>query len=409
MGAFKVYVKTFDVNGNYESDFVDVSKEVLKLSDIKENLDSTEYDLGIFRLNGIKISLRNDHGRFSSPPNSRSIFKFKTKDTQVKVTWNIRAEPLCVGFFKAGACGPLGEEIEVFRGLIAETTSESDIESQTVKFDVLGLESLLERVTVPYGDISVSDDISDVIFNILNQAQITNLLTVDALNINPGLDQAIDAKNALENKTGKEALGKEDSLLFLSQSVLTTKNQIIEVKTRDATADVKHNFYGPASQLGNENIVGIDSYREGFNSVVNFWTWDDTSLNAQSTSSVAKYGIQKKALRSEVLTNTTKRQNILNSLRNEFSEPKKELVLIAPLTKATANLSLLDKVDIDYPTIYVPADGGELPLWGSSIWGEFVWPIGSFELTISQTTKFKILARTIKVKDETIEFKLREV
>lgn len=409
MGAFKVYVKTFDVAGNYESDFVDVSKDVLKLSNVKENLDSTEYDLGIFRLNGIKITLRNDHGRFSSPPNSRSIFKFKTKDTQVKVTWNIRAEPLCVGFFKAGACGPLGEEIEVFRGLIAETTSESDIESQTVNFDVLGLESLLERVTVPYADISVSDTISDVLFEILDQAPITDLLTLDASNINPGLDQAIDAKTSLENKTGKEALGKEDSLLFLSQSVLTTKNQIIEVKTRDATADVKFSFYGPASQLGPENIIDVKSYREGFNSVVNFWAWDETSLSAQNSSSVSKYGIQKKTVSSDVLTDSTKRQNILNSLRDDFADPKKELVIVAPLTKATANLSLLDKVDIDYPTVYLPADGGELPLWGSVEWGSFVWPIGSFELTIDQTTKFKILARTIKVKDETIEFKLREV
>lgn len=408
MGVFKVYVKPFDTRGEYQEDFIDVSRDVLKVGDTNENLDSTEYELGIFRLSGIKITLRNDHGRFSSPPNSRSIFNYKRKDSQVKITWNIRPEPLCVGFFKAGQCGPVGEEIEIYRGLLNETTAASDINSRTIEFDVLGMESLLDRVTVPYADINL-DNMSDVFYSILNQSQITSLLSVSLSNINPGLDQVIDVKNDLENKTAKEALGSGNNLLFLSQSVLTTKDQVIEIKTRDPSNDVKFSFYGQSSQLGNENIIDIKNYREGFNKVRNFWAWEDTSLTSQSNSSVEKFGIQKREIDSTIITDSTKRQNILTSLKDDFSEPKIEMTLVAPLTNDTAKLSLLDKVDIDYPTVYLPSDNNPLPVWGREKWGEFLWPIGSFELTINQLTKFKILSRKIKVKDEIIEFKLREV
>lgn len=409
MGRFRVYLKSFDNEGNYLDDFTEVSEDVLKVSDIKQSLDSTDYEIGVYKLSSMKIKLRNDHGRYLEPEKTRSIFNYKRKDTLVKITWDIRIEPLCVGFFKAGICGPIGQEFEVFRGLISEVTATSEIDNQTADFDVLGLESLFDRVTVPYSSISNGNDLSDVFYALFNQSTITNLLTVDALNINPGLDQAIDDKTDLENQTVKEALGSGNNLLLLAQSVLTTDSQIIEIKSRDESAEVQFSFYGQASQLGNENVLDVKGYREGFNSVRNFWSWEDTSLFALDTSSVDKFGVQKKEIGSSVITNSTKRQNILDDLRTEFAPAKVELTLTAPLTAETIGLKLLDKVDIDYPTVHFPADENPLPEWGRGVWGSFRWPYGSFELTINQNTKFKIIARNIKVKNETIEFTLREV
>jgi hypothetical protein len=248
VGVFKVYLKTFDYDGTYESEFTDVSRDVLKVSDVKESLDNTEYDVGVFKLNRIGITLRNDHGRFSPPPNYRSFFKSKMRDTQVRITWNIRPDPLCVGVnFPPGHFGPLGEEIEVFRGLMTELTNKGNVDAQTVDFDAVGMESLLDKVTVPFGSISNGGDISDVLYAILNQSTITDLLTVSQSNINPGLDQAIDDKSDLENKTAKEALGSSNDLLFLSQSVMRVRDQIVTISDRDPTADIKFNFYGPGS------------------------------------------------------------------------------------------------------------------------------------------------------------------
>lgn len=409
MGLFKVYIKPFDVSGNYQDDFIDISSDVLKITDIKEDLDSTDYDVGVFRINKLKITVRNDHGRFSAPPNDRSILNFKTKDTLVKVTWNYRAEPLCVGFFKAGQCGPTGTEVEVFKGVISELTAASDIEEQNINFDVLSFTSLFDQVNAPFSDITNGDSFSDVFYTLLNQSKITDLLTVDPSNINPGLDQAIDDKSPMEEKTVKELFSKGTSLLLLSQSVLTTENDTITIKTRDPSNDLKYSFYGPASELGKENIIDIKEYKDGVNLVRNYWTWNDTSLVAQDTTSVSKLGIQKKEISSEILTNTTKRQNLLDALRDDFSAEKKELTLVAPLTYDVLDLNLLDRVNIDYPTIYFPADDNPLPRWGSVKWGEFRWPIGSFELTLSPSTEFKIIARKVKTKDETIEFKLKEI
>ena len=410
MGIFKVYLKTFDYDGSYETEFTDVSRDVLKLSDIRESLDSTEYNLGIFKLNKLKLSLRNDHGRFTPPPNYKSFFKTKMKDTQVKITWNIRPEPLCVGInFPPGHFGPLGEEIELFRGLLTETSSKGDVENQSIDFDILGFESLLSQVAVPYDDITNGDDISDVMYSILNQTTITDLLTVSLSNITPGLDQAIDDKSDLENKTGREAFGSGESLLLLSQSVLTIQNQTIYISDRDPTASVQYSFYGPSSNLGGENIIQIKDYREGLNQLFNFWTWSDTTLVSQDDSSITSYGVYKKEVGSDLLTNSTKRQNILDDLKTEFSSPKKSMILVAPLTSDTAGLKLLDRVNIDYPNIYRPADDGILPVWGSVKWGSFKWPIGQFSFAITQATEFKILDRKIKTTNETIEFTLREV
>lgn len=409
MGRFRVYLKTFDSLGNYESTETEISDDVLKLSDVKQSLDSTEYDIGVFKLSSMKLTLRNDRGKYLEPSNLRSIFSFKRKDSIIRVTWDIRNEPLCVGFFKAGSCGPLSAEIEVFKGLVDEVTATNDIDAQTAVFDVLGLESLFDRVTTPFSSISNGDNLSAVLEACLDQARITELLTVSGENINPGLDQAIDDKSDMENQTVKEALGNGSDLLFASQSVLTIESDVIKIQGREATAEVQYSFFGPASNLGNENIVDIKGYRAGFNSLRNFWTWEDTALVAQDTASVDKFGVQKKEIDTPLITDTTKRQNLLNDLRDEFANPKIELTVIAPMTTETVQLKLLDKIDIDYPTVYKPADDNPLPIWGQAVWGEFSWPIGSFELTISQSTKFKVIGRTIKVRNETIELKLREV
>lgn len=408
MGRFRVYVKPFDSFGEYEPDFIDISRDVLSLSDVNQSLDQTEFDIGVFRLSNLTLKLKNDAGRYLDAANPRSIFRFKRKDSLVKVTWDPQPEPLCVGFFKAGVCGPIQQEFEVFLGLLNEVSSFDDIDNQVAQFSVLGLESLFERVTVPIGSISDGDNVSDVFEAILDQTEITDLLTVSASNLNPDLDPGLDDVSSLENKTTREALSRE-SLLLVSNSVLTIKNQVIEIKPRDPSPDVKFEFFGQASIRGVENFIDISEFREGFNSVKNFWTWRGTTLKAQNLSSVETFGVQKKEISADVLTNTTKRQNALDALRDEFGTAKQELKIIAPINPKTIALDLLDRVTIDYPTVYVPADNNPLPVWGRAVWGEFLWPRGRFEITIPPTTQFNILSRKIKVSSQTIEFKLREI
>jgi hypothetical protein len=371
-------------------------------------LDSSEYNIGVFRFGSVKLTLRNDHGKYLDETSIRSIFPVKRQDTKIKITFDINPRPLCVGFFRAGECGPLNNEVTVFEGLITEITANSNIDEQEVAFDVLGFESIFDRVSVPYSSIGATDNISDVLETILDQSEITDLLTVSASNINPGLDQALDNKDDLENTTVKEALDNQE-LLLLSSSVLQIKDGAVVVSSREPTAEVQFNFYGQASELGAENILDVKNFRYGVNKTFNFWTWEDTSLTAEEATSIAKFGVRKKELSSNLITNSTKIQNILDENLDDFANPKIELNLTTKLDDTTLSLELLDKVDIDYPTVFVAESGETLPVWGQVKWGAFKWPLGKWSLTLNQLTKFKIMSRQINLKDETIVFELREV
>ncbi len=408
MGRFRVYLKTFESAGVYQSEYTEISDDVLKLSNIKQNLDSSEYNVGVFRFASVKITLRNDVGKYLDSSSIRSIFPVKRQDSKIKVTFDENPKDLCVGFFYAGECGPLNDEVTIFEGLLTEITESSNIDEQEVSFDVLGFESIFDRVTVPYSSVGATDSISTVIETLLNQTEITDLLTVSGSNINPGLDQALDAKNDLENKTVKEALDSEE-LLLLSSSVLRIENGAVLVTSREPTSETLFNFYGQASSLGAENILDVKGFRYGINRVFNFWSWDDTSLTATEPTSISTYGVRKKELSSDLITDTTKRQNILDQNRDDFGTPKIELTLTTKLDNETLALKLLDKVDIDYPTVFVAESGETLPVWGQVKWGGFKWPLGKWSLTLNQLTKFKIVARQINVRDETISFELREV
>lgn len=408
MGKFRVYLKTFDELGNYQSEYTDVSNDVLSIGNIKQTLDNSQYDVGIFRFGSVKIKLRNDTGKYLDETSTRSIFPLKRQDTKIKVTFDINPKKLCVGFFKAGACGPINDELDIFEGLVTEITANSDVDEQEVVFDVLGFESIFDRVEVPYSSIGATDDISTVLETILDQTQITNLLTVSASNINPGLDQALDVKDDLENTTVKEALDSKE-LLFLSSSVLKISDNAVVISSRQESADVKFNFYGQASDKGLENVLDIKGFSYGINRLFNFWTWNETSLSASDITSIDKYGVRKRELSSDLITNGTKRQNILDENRDEFGSPKIEMKLTTKLNSQTIALELLDKVDIDYPTVFVTEIGQTLPVWGSVKWGEFRWPLGKWNLTIDQAVKFKIMSRQINIKDETITFEIREV
>jgi hypothetical protein len=407
VSRFRVYLKQFDEDGNYLADFTEITRDVSNLGSLSQQLDNTEYGIGVFRNSGFTLKMRNDEGLYSEADTLKSIFKFKRSDSIVKITWDFRDYDLITGFFYAGE-EVLTEEVEIFRGLIADVSSSSDIKSQDVSFQVLGLETLLDREIVPFDDISDGDNISDILYVILNQAKITELLTVDALNISVGIDTAIDMKESLENKTVKEAISE---LLFLSNSVLRIESTTIYVSNRDESIDDKYSFYGQASNLGLENVINISKFRDGLNRTFNFWSWDETALFERDTSSIDIYGVMKNTIESELIdvSSTTKIQNILDDNRTVFAFPKTEFDLETPIRYETLALNLLDKVSIDYPTVYTPADNNPLPRYGVDVYEDPVYPFEQWSLNISSVDRFKIISKQINTQKSTIVFSLRKV
>lgn len=408
MSRFRFYLKPFNEDGTYQSDFIEITQDVQKLGNIGQQLDNTTYGVGIFRNSSFSFTLLNSEGLYSEADTLRSIFKYKKADSIIKVTWDQKDFDNICGFTNPQML--LTDEVEIYRGLLSDVSARSDIDDQTIQFTCLGFESLFDREVVPIADISNGDTVSSVIFECLDQTIITEQLTVDVSNINVDLDTTIDDISSLETKTVKEAL---EELLLLSNSILKVENLTVYVRSRDADASLSKTFYGQAAINGVEDIIDLKNLRDGYNRLFNYWNWEETTIIARDTSSVNKYGVKKNTIKSDLIapSSTSKIESILGASRDEFSFPKTELELVTPMTYDNLELVLSNRVKIDYPTIYVPADNNPLPRYGlnTSLYGQSVYPYGIWPATITTTDSFKIIGKKLDTSKETITFLLRKI
>lgn len=402
---WKVYLKPFDSFGIY-TDWIDVSAYVKwnSLGSISVDLDNTDYDIGVYRNSNVKLVLDNTKGLFSDVSSPKSIFQYKRSDTLCKITWRI-TQPLLLGSFKAGIGSTLSQEIDVFTGLINDDSLSMNLKSQEVDFNVLGRESIFLRTIVPFGTISNGDSLSSVIYKCLNQSAITKILTIDQANITVGLDQNIDSIASLQNKTVQEAMS---NLLLATNSVLVIENDTVYVKPRSATVAVEFNFYGQASKLGPENVLSIDKIKNGVAKVFNYMVWSGTTSAVSDNDSSVLYGARKKELDFEFLTDAAKQQNVMNKILEEFMTPKQEFSLSTKVTPATMQLNLLDRVSIDYPTVYIKSSD-PFPICGTAICGNVKLPSAQWSFTIDTDEHYKLMGRSIDAVNAQITFRLRRV
>lgn len=402
---FRVYINPFDDDGNYTG-FEDVTKYVnlSSLSDITQDIDSAEYQLGVFRYPNLQLKLNNQSGKFSDVEVVQSIFRFRRADSQVKVTYSLLDEgPYC----GVAICGEtyLSEEITLYTGLINDESYSTSVKNQDVTVKVLGFESVFTRTLVPYSALSNGMLVSAAIYAILNQLAITNLLTVDLSNIDPFLDQAIDTVTPFETMTVKEAL---DKLLVTSNSVLYIRDQVVYVTNRVATAAVQTTFYGQAAIDGAEEIADIKELKNGVSKVFNYITWVDTNLSSTDSDSVNRYGARKLELDYDFFTNTGKRTNIMDNIAAEFAVAKQEFILVVPINYNQLTLNLLDRVVVDYPTVYQQGEEA-IPVCGVFEYGVGILPNALWSLTITTDENYKIVSKKIIPRTNVIEFKVRKI
>ena len=193
MSRFKVYIKPFKEDGDYEAEWVDVSDDV-ELSGVsvaKQSLDSNEYDVGVFRNSGVTLALTNIAGKYSDVGEPGSLFKFRRSNSLVRITWQIMHHDVKCGFFTCGNVA-LSDEVTIFEGLLDDRALKQGAEEQNLKFKVLGKEAILDETLVDFSVLSNGDTFEQIIFKLLDQDQISEVLTVDALNINCQTDIAVD-------------------------------------------------------------------------------------------------------------------------------------------------------------------------------------------------------------------------
>lgn len=408
MSAFRFYI-SYPTNGTEYSDFIDITDDVYDNSagNLKQNLASNDYDIGSIKFNKITLNLRNETGKYSDAINPLSVFTFKRDETILRIDWDRN--------FDAAACGSspcgftfLSAPVEVYKGLLDDNSSKFDATSQTQTFNFLGLESIIQKVPVNFPSLSVGDTLNTTVFNILNQTKIKQFLTVDISNINVDFDYLPDDISSLENKNCLEAL---DDILLITNSILYVKNSTVFVTSRGEGATSVFTFYGPSSDLGIENLHSVSSYTLGINRTFNFWLWEDTNISQSFADSIERYGERKKVIKSDLITDNGKITAVLNRLLNEFGFPKRELEIEVPLiTAIVKGIFLLDKINIDYPSDYrANEDDTLVARYAQQRYGQATYVQSISSLIIDVATNWKILNRTIQVRNHKITFKVREV
>lgn len=403
MSQVHVFIKPFKDNGEREDDFIEVTDDVIarSIGKIRQQLDHSEYDVGIFRNSNFKIKFANDKGRYNDEDSASSIFRFKRSDSIVRITY----EPGEEGLF---ADGTPSVQTQVFEGLLEDTDEKASVGDQTVRFSVLGYEALFSREIVPFGDIANNDTFEEIIFTILNQAGITDLLTVDVGNINVGTNSITDDVSELENKTVLEAL-KE--ILLPASAVLFIDGTTVKVQPRTPGVASVFTFFGQAATGGSENISSIKDFRAGLNRTFNLWTWKGASEVGKDQSSVDRYNTRKKEIDVPLIStgSSAKIQAILNELVSEFGSPREEMLITAPIEIPIFDVFLLNRVTIDYPLVPVTGFGELFALYGIALYGVARYPESLSNFRVDPSRSWKVLSRDLDLENDMATFHLREI
>jgi len=407
VSRLRAFINPRDDFGDFTS-FVEVTEDMVlnSLGTVNQSIDNDRYTVGLFKFDRFSFKLRNEHGNYSDVTEFNSIFRTRRAGSKFRLTWQQEdVSPIC----GIAICGEaiLSEQQTIFEGSIDDQAATLDIDDQKISFRALGYDAVFPTVATPFSSLSNGDLYSEALLTILNQSKITEYLTIDASNINVGLDLAIDDISKLENTTVKEAL---DKFLFQSNSVMFIADNIVFIQARDGGATSEKTFFGQASNGGIEDIIEISNVSTGVNNVFNFWTWKDTTLVSSDATSIIKNGIKKREISFDEITDSGKRQSILDAQRDEFQQKKQELNITVPLTYENLNLEILDQIRVDYPTVLSPAEiGGDIPIYGVAIYGQALYPFGEFSITISSLTPYKILSKLINMKNQFIVFKIKEI
>lgn len=410
MSRVRIYLMPFQESGEYQADWLDVSDDVDKnsLGSIRRTLENSDFDLGLLTNSSFSLTLRNDHGKFSEVGEVNSIFLYKRSDTRVKITWDFADEPF--HSYNTSPFSPVGDETMVFEGLLSDESSTMGMRDQTINFDVLGYEAILDRIQTPdwVGTPPASNFVSELLNSLLSAviaSPLASPLFVNDLGfIDPFEDPEFDDLTVFENKTARESLAM---LLNASNSIIFIDAGIFKVQGRVASEAIVANFNGQGSDRGPENIIDLKEIRSGLNRTFNFFTWRATALFSSDVSSISRLGIRKKEIAIDGITTGATQQLILDSYRTEFANQKQELILETPITQALLALKPLDQVSLDVPHVSTQIE--QLATYEISRYGTAVYPTVISAFQVLPTDTFKVLGLEFNLKTDSLILKLRRI
>ena len=358
------------------------------IAKIRRGVDSTDYQIGSFFFDDVKIKLLNVNGKFNEN-DQRSIFFFGRDLAKVRVVYS----------------NPDGDTI-TFRGIVNEEATRIDATKDQIEFRILSRNSVIRNARVSTGSITSGTTAQVAMFAILNQAQITKVLTVSLANINPANNITVDDASVLANLNVMEAMNQ--FLLVTNSVMLVNSSDEIIVRSRDANSGNVFTLYGPYDIKRRQNIISISNYNEGKHRVFTAVKLNNTEK--VNSSYIEAYGYKKKSITAEFITDGTNEANVAQALLDQFRAPKIELEVTIPVSVGKS-LDILDKVSLNHPLRITKQDGKFFPIIGQTQIGDTDAPLpGQYgSIAIEPEMGFKIL----EIKEDPSRFemtlKLRQI
>jgi len=380
------------IKENTYGDSIDITDFVIDngIGSIKEQIDSGEYDIGLYTYASISLKLANFDGRFNSEAQSGTLFCYSRDRAKVEIIFiNEKEDP---------------EKI-VFRGIINDEGTKQDFNESTITIKVLSQDSILRKTSVSGGLLDNGMTFSIAIKTLLNRPSITNVLIYNDAKINVGLDLIIDDVTAFNDKDSRVVL---EELLNASLSVFyVDDSNTMVVSSRTVTNIPPLDLFGGGDLLDRNNAIIINKYNDGLQR-----TFNTITINTQTSIDqifIDRYGTRIKQIDFDFITNLATASEIADFILIEFRNPKREMELTTTVD-TIKDLRQLDPITVSWQKLYQKWEGiNRIPVAGVAIAGEDLVPYSAGGITINENIIWKVTGITKNPNTFLTKIRLREV
>lgn len=360
-------------------DIVDVSQDIeiddyvdqKGITSINREIDNGDFDFGVFVYDSVNLKCFNIDGKFSTPNDSRSIFRYSRDKAKIKIN-----------FFD----GINENAVISFDGLIDERATRMNFDKDEIKFKVLSQDSIINRVKVPAGSIPNNTLVSNAIKNLLQLSDIVAVLNYDEANINTQTDFLIDDGSYFDNLILKDAL--DEMMAATNSTLIINQSGDMIVRSRDFNSGSVFRFFGHGDIFLRENMVNITKYNNGLHRMFNTVTVGNQSVS--NAGLIDAFGDNEKTIGFDWITNPITQLLIAANLLDNWKAPKEEFIVTAR-TVDVKELDFFDLVSVNYPYQISPDGNNDLPIYGVSRYGEAVYPRVRGNIKIEPTKAFKVI------------------
>ena len=363
--VIKIELKRKISDGVYEDDWNDVNDLLNKtnvildkaIQSVENKISNDSYSYGAVVVPNYRIALLSTKGEFAEETDTSSVFfGYERHESLIRVSGGY------VDHY-TDPDNPVDVLEEIFVGFINEKSLGTSVSADNIT-QFFQVEDLLTYLLQKYSfeDITPTLNIlDDFIYEIMNNSEFTDFLTVDTSNITPGYNiQNIryvddDAEAVFDNQTSLFDIIQEVSL---GHSFFYHREGIF--------------YYQPVVQLGagivqefkDNRIISLTNFRSGIDKVFERIYWKNTLLSYIPVS--IKYNTTKEIWVNAV-GNETDRNAILTYVGIRSGTAKKECQLIVPFYPS---LFIFEEITAD---LTLGGNDSDALKWGVTKWGQSYW------------------------------------